>query len=168
MFSSRCFKVVSHYRVDFFEIDIDSRETGFFSSDFGDTWMMHPGFSQSQGTKFIFLNVLINGTRSCPDRVVDILEACGALDLSSSLSRDVKFILSCTFSLFSSFSFDYFSFYLVILRFISSYFTISHIIVSSFFDSVDFPCLFFLTTFLFFLFSLFRIKKLKNKTELIV
>src|SRR5664280_1198733 len=27
------------------------------------------------------------------DRVVDILEACGALDLSSSLSRDVNFII---------------------------------------------------------------------------
>lgn len=46
----------------------------------------------AQGTKFISLNMLINGARSCPDRVVDILEACGALDLSSSLSRDVIFI----------------------------------------------------------------------------
>lgn len=36
------------------------------------------------------MNVLINGARLRPDRVVDILEACGALDLSSSLSRDVN------------------------------------------------------------------------------
>lgn len=31
---------------------------------------------------------------ACPDRVADILEACGALDLSSSLSRDVFYSFS--------------------------------------------------------------------------
>lgn len=47
--------------------------------------------ASSLGIKFISLYMLINDTHSCPDRVVDILEACGALDLSSSLSRDVHF-----------------------------------------------------------------------------
>ena len=48
-----------------------------------------PDSASSQGIRFISLDVLIRGARSRPDRVVDILEACGALDLSSSLSRDV-------------------------------------------------------------------------------
>ena len=47
--------------------------------------------------------MLISGARLRPDRVVDILEACGALDLSSSLSRDVNsyfdFILTLIFIL---------------------------------------------------------------------
>ncbi len=34
-----------------------------------------------------------------PDRVADILEACGALDLSSSLSRDVNFFFVFDFCL---------------------------------------------------------------------
>ena len=85
-------------------IDIDSREAGFFSSDFTYTGMTHPEFSQSQGIKFISLHVLINGARSRPDRVVDILEACGALDLSSSLSRDVIFISEMPFTFFFALS----------------------------------------------------------------
>ncbi len=46
--------------------------------------------------------MLINGARLCPDRVVDILEACGALDLSSSLSRDVN---------------SYFDFFMILLSY---------------------------------------------------
>jgi hypothetical protein len=53
-----------------------------------------PDSASSQGIRFISLDVLIRGARSRPDRVVDILEACGALDLSSSLSRDVHHFYS--------------------------------------------------------------------------
>jgi hypothetical protein len=63
--------------------------------------------------------VLINGTRLRPDRVVDILEACGALDLSSSLSRDVNsyFFSILVLFLYFSFFFAYFSLLLLLSLF---------------------------------------------------
>lgn len=135
--------------------------------------MTHPGLSRFQGTKFISLNMLINGARSCPDRVVDILEACGALDLSSSLSRDVIFISVLSVFFFSVFSFSLFflylrffffsfffqpSFFLMILGFISSYLLISRITLPSFFDSINFPCPFLLSTLCSFCFLSFASK----------
>lgn len=59
--------------------------------------------------------MLISVARLRPDRVVDILKACGALDLSSSLSRDVNLISH--FLLFTLF---------ILLPFISIF--VSHLI----------------------------------------
>jgi hypothetical protein len=86
-------------------IDIDLRETGFlffrFYGHMDDASRIQP----VQRNKVYILECAYQCARSCPDRVVDILEACGALDLSSSLSRDVKFISELPVFLFLQFYF---------------------------------------------------------------
>ena len=43
---------------------------------------------QEEHDKVYIIGRCYSDSEACPDRVADILEACGAFDLSSSLSRD--------------------------------------------------------------------------------